>query len=68
MQTIISRKDDNMYSASDFRARARQTLGGNVFSHEWIYAMLVSLISGALLGISGPIGLVLSGVVYFGVQ
>ena len=57
-----------MYSASDFRARARQTLGGNVFSHEWIYAMLVSLISGALLGISGPIGLVLSGVVCFGVQ
>ena len=30
-----------MYSASDFRARARQTLGGNIFSHEWIYAMLV---------------------------
>lgn len=57
-----------MYSASNFRARARQTLGGNIFSHEWIYAMLVSLIGGAILGISGPIGLVLSGIVYHGIQ
>ena len=32
MQTIVSRKDKNMYSASHFRARARQTLGGNIFS------------------------------------
>ena len=66
MQTIISRKDKNMYSASHFRARARQTLGGNIFSHQWIYAMLVSVIASAVLSLIGPVGIVLSGVIYYG--
>lgn len=56
-----------MYSASHFRARARHTLGGNVFSNEWIYAMLVALVSTLFLSACGPFGLVLAGPVDFGI-
>ena len=65
---FVCRKDINMQSASIYRARARKTLGGKIFSEEWIFAMLISVAAGAVLGISGPIGIVLSGVVYYGVQ
>ena len=57
-----------MQSASIYRARARKTLGGKIFSEEWIFAMLISVAAGAVLGISGPISIVLSGVIYYGVQ
>ena len=56
----------NMQSASIFRARARETLGGNIFSNEWIYAMLVAVISGAVISMIGPVGIVISGAIYYG--
>ena len=40
-----------MISNSDIRARARDILGGGVFSNEWIYALLVVVCVGVLNGV-----------------
>ncbi len=38
-----------MTSNSELRARARQQLGGNIFSTNWLMGLVVVLISGAIL-------------------
>lgn len=39
-----------MTTSSEFRRRARETLGNNIFSSQWIYAFLVSLIYALVTG------------------
>ena len=60
-----------MTTLSEFRQRARATLGGNIFTPEWIYAMLVSLIGSAILGVSSfgiVLILILTGPVNIGIS
>lgn len=46
----ITKKENPMTTSSEFRRRARETLGGNIFSSQWIYALLVSLIYALVTG------------------
>ncbi len=42
-----------MISRPELRARARKTLGGNLFGAQWLFPLLVVLITGLILGFSG---------------
>jgi uncharacterized membrane protein len=44
-----------MVNSSELRRRARETLGGNILSNEWIYALVVSVVIGAIAGVSGAL-------------
>ncbi|MBQ8858665.1 MAG: DUF975 family protein [Clostridia bacterium] len=41
-----------MFTCSEIRRRARVTLGNNIFSKEWLFALLVSLVIEGILGAS----------------
>ena len=59
-----------MTTASEFRKRARETLGGQIFAPEWIYALLVSLIGSLIMGAGGALfvlALIFTGPVSVGV-
>ena len=58
-----------MTSNKELRRKARQTLGGGIFTNEWIFALLVSLIAGAVIGFTSTfiIGILITGIVYIGV-
>lgn len=57
-----------MVSNDILRARARKTLGGNIFSSNWLYPLLASLIISAISGIAGTliIGILASGILFVG--
>lgn len=60
-----------MIPASEFRRRARENLGGNIFQAPWLFALLVALIASAVLSFSGftvIVALVLTGPVTLGLQ
>ena len=44
-----------MPNASDFRARARAQLGGNIFANKWLLVLVVDLIVSALFSFVAPI-------------
>ena len=55
-----------MLSNAQLRAKARQTLGGSIFKDEWLLALVVSVIAGAILGVSSVVVLVFIGIVTIG--
>ncbi|MBO5773122.1 MAG: DUF975 family protein [Clostridia bacterium] len=55
-----------MLSNAQLRAKARQTLGGSIFKEEWLLALVVSVIAGAILGVSSVVVLVFIGIVTIG--
>ena len=63
-----------MLTSSELRAKARAALGGQIFSNDWLMALVVCLISvaagmvGAIPGIGGIISILITGAVYVGVQ
>lgn len=44
-----------MQTASEYRRRAREALEGNIFGNTWLFMVLVVLVTGAILGVSGVI-------------
>ncbi len=44
-----------MTPASEFRRRARETLDGQIFSSSWLYALIVSLIGSAIIGVGSTL-------------
>ena len=44
-----------MQIASEYRRRAREALEGNIFGNTWLFMVLVVLVTGAILGVSGII-------------
>lgn len=44
-----------MKTASQYRAQARETLGGNIFSNKWLMAVVVVLIYTAIIGAASSI-------------
>ena len=52
----------------ELRARARKVLGGQIFNSEWLYALVVSLVAGAIVGITSAliVGIILLGIVEIG--
>ncbi len=56
-------------TASEIRAKAREQLGNNIFSNKWLYALVVCLITSAILGLISATGigaLILTGPLTFG--
>ena len=58
-------------TASQFRAKAREQLGNNIFGNKWLYALIVCLINSALLGVASTVlpglgALILMGPLTFG--
>ncbi len=53
----------------ELRRRARQVLGGGIFTNQWVFALLVSLIGSAIIGFTSSfiIGLIVIGIVNIGV-
>ena len=67
--TQIDFKEDFIMTASEIRAKARQQLGNNIFSNQWLYALVVCLIVTAISGIASStvvIPLLISGPLSFG--
>lgn len=58
-----------MTSNAELRARARKTLGNGLFTNEWLFALLASLIAGAVIGFTSSfiIGFLIVGIVYIGI-
>ena len=58
-----------MTSNAELRARARKTLGNGLFTNEWLFAMLASLIASAVIGFTSTfiIGFLIAGIVYIGI-
>lgn len=44
-----------MQIASEYRRRAREALEGNIFGNTWLFMVLVVLVTGAILSVSGII-------------
>lgn len=60
-----------MIPASEFRRRARETLGGHIFRAPWLFALLAAAIANAILSISGftyVLPLILTGPIMIGMQ
>ena len=60
-----------MPTSSEFRARARQTLGENIFSSAWLYALLVGVIVSVINSIASYtviLALVITGPMSVGVS
>ena len=60
-----------MITASELRSRARETLGGNIFSAPWLYALVVALIAQVILSVSSftfVLVLILIGPITMGMQ
>lgn len=59
-----------MVSNSELRAKARKTLGNGIFTNEWIFALLVSLIAGAVIGFTSSflLGVLIIGIVNIGLN
>lgn len=60
-----------MKTASQYRAQAREVLGGNIFSNKWLMAVVVVLVYTAILGAASTItwgiaALLLSGFLLYG--
>ena len=58
-----------MVENREIRRRARQMLGGGIFTNQWVFALLVSLIGSAIIGFTSSfiIGLLVIGIVNIGV-
>ena len=58
-----------MTSNAELRARARKTLGNGLFTNEWLFALLASLIASAVIGFTSTfiIGFLIAGIVYIGI-
>ena len=56
-----------MTPSSEFRRRARELLGGQIFSSEWLYALIVSLIGGIILNAVGALAIILAGPISVGI-
>ncbi len=53
----------------DFRAKAREALGGGIFTSPWLYALLISLIASAIIGFASSFligGIIVTGPISFG--
>lgn len=59
-----------MVPNSELRAKARKTLGNGIFTNEWIFALLVSLIAGAVIGFTSSflLGVLIIGIVNIGLN
>ncbi len=60
-----------MIPASEFRRRARETLGGHIFQAPWLFALLAALIANAILGVAGityVVSLILTGPIMIGLN
>lgn len=59
-----------MVENRELRRRARQMLGNNIFSNEWIFALLVLAIAGTIIGVTSTfiVGLLIVGVVNISVN
>ena len=57
-----------MVSNQELRFRARTRLGSQIFSNDWLYALVVSLIVGFAVGVSTSfvVGIVLYGIIEYG--
>ncbi len=57
-----------MVSNKELRSRAKQTLGKNIFSSQWMYALVASLIINTIAGITSAllIGLLITGILTIG--
>lgn len=58
-----------MTSNAELRARARKTLGNGLFTNEWLFALLASLIASAVIGFTSTfiIGFLIVGIVNIGI-
>lgn len=54
-------------SRSEIKRKAREQLGGNIFSTPWLIAILVALIASAILGVSSFISFLFIGPMSFGI-
>lgn len=59
-----------MAENKELRRKARQMLGGGIFTNQWVFALLVSLIGSAIIGFTSSfiIGLLIIGIVNIGVS
>ena len=59
-----------MMANEELREKARGILGGKIFTSEWLYALLVSLIAGAVIGFTSSfiIGILVIGIVNIGLN
>ena len=57
-----------MVSNQELRSRARRTLGNQIFSNTWLYALLLSLLVGLVIGLTTSflLGLIIAGVLEYG--
>lgn len=55
-----------MVSNAQIRKQARQMLGGGIFQQQWLFALIVSLIAGAILGVSSVVVLIVCGIIMLG--
>ncbi|MBQ2723681.1 MAG: DUF975 family protein [Clostridia bacterium] len=55
-----------MVSNAQIRKQARQMLGGGIFQQQWLFALIVSLIAGAILGVSSIVVLIVCGIIMLG--
>ena len=53
-------------TASEIRAKARTQLGNNIFSNKWLYALVVCLITSAILGAAATLGLGIASLIITG--
>ena len=59
-------------NSSDFRAKARATLGNNIFGNDWLLALVVGLIYSAIISLAASIGfgfgsIIIAGPMAFGI-
>ena len=52
-----------MVSNAQIRKQARQMLGGGIFQQQWLFALIVSLIAGAILGVSSIVVFFVCGII-----
>lgn len=59
-----------MVSNFEIRLRARKTLGFKIFSNDWLYPLLASLIVSAISGVAGTliVGILVSGILEMGIS
>ena len=59
-----------MMANKELREKARGILGGKILTSEWLYALLVSLIAGAVIGFTSSfiIGILVIGIVNIGLN
>lgn len=59
-----------MLNNAELRQKARQNLGNGIFKNEWVFALLISAIAAAVIGITSTlvVGILLIGIVNIGLK